>query len=308
MTSITDQLPTAITGNNNSVSAQTFSNLTQMPSSNQLYEFIESNNYIARLAFIVFVIFILIILIQLILRIVVYIYSPKKDITLLPGTMSADKPRSITQNMVTHTKTYIQPSTDRTYGIEFTWSVWIYVEQLNASGVYSNIFFKGITNPGLCNNINVPVNAPGLYIYNDESTHSATLYVLMDTFTKPGAYTDSMGTCHITDNKIPHMPLNSWVNIIMTVYGSKLDVYINGTIAKSIILEGVPKQNTGDVYVGAAHGFTGKISNLRYLSRKLYVDEIQQIVKKGPNHTSLDSKNSLDNYNYVSFNWYTNNV
>lgn len=307
MTSITDQLPNAITGNNNSGSSQILSNLTQVPSSNQLYEFIESNNYIARLAFIVFIIFILIVLTQLILRIVVYIYSPKKDIILLPGTMSANNPRSITQNMVTHANTYIQPSNDRTYGIEFTWSVWIYVEQLTTPGVYSNIFFKGVSNPGLCNNINVPVNGPGLYIYNDESTHSATLYVLMDTFIKPSAYTDSMGTCHIIDNKIPHIPINSWVNITMTLYGSKLDVYINGTVAKSMILDGVPKQNTGDIYLGSSRGFTGKISNLRYMSRRLYIKEIQDLVKKGPNHKSLDSTNSIDNYNYVSFNWYTNN-
>ena len=65
-------------------SSQTLSNLTQVPSSNQFADFMESNNFIARLAFIVFVIFVLIILTQFILRIIVYIYSPKQDIILLP--------------------------------------------------------------------------------------------------------------------------------------------------------------------------------------------------------------------------------
>ena len=142
MTSVNDQ---ASTPNSKSVYAQLMSNFTQLPSSNKLYDFMESNNYIARLAFIVFVIFILLILTQVILRIVVSIYSPKQDVILLPGSISANKPRIITQNSISNTNNYISPSNDRSGGIEFTWSVWIYVEQFNQpTTVYSNIFFKGI--------------------------------------------------------------------------------------------------------------------------------------------------------------------
>jgi hypothetical protein len=131
----------------------------------------------------------------------------------------------------------------------------------------------------------------------------------MDTHTKPSAYMDDTNTCNISNNiTIPYIPLNNWVNVTMTLYGSRIDVYINGIVSKSIVLEGVPKQNNGDVYIGSSRGFTGKISNLRYYSRKLYVNEIEKLVKTGPNKKSLDSENEVNNYNYVSFNWYTNNV
>jgi hypothetical protein len=288
---------------------QMLNSLTQMPSKNQLFEFMESNNYIAKLTFIVFIIFILMVITQLILRIILYVYSPKQDIILLPGSINADQPRTIIQNNITNSSNYIIPSTDRKYGIECTWSVWIYIKKLNIQNTYSNIFFKGLYNPTLCNNINIPVNAPGLYIYNDPLTNSATLYILMDTYNSPSAYIDSNNQCTVTDNKIPHIPLNSWVNIVLNLYGSTLDVYINGTIAKSIKLDGVPKQNNGDVYIGSVNGFNGNISSLRYISRKLYINEIQELFRKGPNKTSLDNERNYNtSNNYFSLNWYTNNV
>ena len=307
MTSVNES---SSSGNSNTDKSQIFSNIPKMPTTNQIFEFMESNNYIAKLTFIVFMIFILIIITQLILRIVVYIYSPKQDIVLLPGSISADKPRTITQNNISNSSNYIIPSTNKKYGIECTWSVWVYITHLNVSDVYSNIFFKGLYNPSLCNSMNVPVNAPGVYIYNDKTTNSATLYVLMDTYTTPGAYlNEDTNTCIIENNKITHIPLNSWVNIILTLYGSRLDVYINGTISKSIALKGVPKQNNGDVYIGSVNGFSGNISNLRYISRKLYTNEIQAVYKKGPNRSSLDTEQVANTaYNYFSLNWYTNNV
>ena len=284
-----------------------YTKISQVPSVNQLFEFMDSNNYIAKLTFIVFMIFVLMILTQLILRIIIYIYSPKQDIVLLPGKMNADKPRTITQTP--NSSTYVIPSTNQTYGIECTWSVWIYITKLNVGNLYSNIFFKGLYNPTLCNNMNVPVNAPGVYIYNDTVTNSATLYILMDTYTTPGAYINSnTSKCIIEDNKIPHIPLNSWVNILLTLYGSNLDVYINGIISKSIVLNGVPKQNNGDVSIGSVNGFSGYISTLRYISRRLYTNEIQTLFSNGPNNTSLDTEQTIDtSYNYFSFNWYTNN-
>ena len=40
-----------------------------------------------------------------------------------------------------------------------------------------------------------------------------------------------------------------------------MDIYANGTIVRSLQLTGVPKQNYGNVYVGANGGFDGYVSN-----------------------------------------------
>ena len=51
------------------------------------------------------------------------------------------------------------------------------------------------------------------------------------------------------------------MNIIIRVQNSAMDVYINGTITRSVELAGVPKQNYGDVFVGLNGGFDGYVSN-----------------------------------------------
>jgi hypothetical protein len=88
-----------------------------------------------------------------------------------------------------------------TDGIEFTWSVWIYIENLK-EGSYKHIFHKG--NGGLeTSGLNFPNNAPGLYLAPDTNN----LVIIMNTF-------DVINE-EIT---IPDIPLNKWLNIILVTF------------------------------------------------------------------------------------------
>jgi hypothetical protein len=104
---------------------------------------------------------------------------------------------------------------------------------------------------------------------------------------------------------IPDIPLNKWVNVIIRCQNRKLDVYINGTITRSITLIGVPKQNYGDVYVAMNGGFSGYISNLWYYNYSLGTSAIQSLVQKGPNTTMIGSNGLSDkSRNYLSLRWF----
>jgi hypothetical protein len=100
------------------------------------------------------------------------------------------------------------------------------------------------------------------------------------------------------------MPLNKWVNVIIRLENTTLDVYINGTIVKRHILSGVPKQNYGDVYVTMNGGFNGNLSNLRYWNYALDVGEIQSIINSGPNLKSVDKDMTQSMPHYFSLRWY----
>ena len=101
------------------------------------------------------------------------------------------------------------------------------------------------------------------------------------------------------------MPLNKWVNVIIRCENTTLDVYINGTIARSLQLSGVPKQNYGDVYVAMNGGFTGNISNLWYYNYALGTAAIQQIASHGPNTTLINSSlTTTKPTDYLSLRWY----
>ena len=138
--------------------------------------------------------------------------------------------------------------------------------------------------------LNFPNNAPGLYI----APSTNALVVMMNTYTD---YKEQV--------QIPDIPLNKWINVIIRCKNTTLDVYINGTIARSLEMGGVPKQNYGDVYVAANGGFDGRISNLWYYNHALGTAAIQKLAKDGPdtNSSSIDGVN-VKNSSYLSMKWF----
>jgi|1048.fasta_scaffold03595_3 hypothetical protein len=297
-------------------------------SSNQFKDFLNSNNFIAKISFLFLIIFIVVVLFQLIMRYLLYLYSPPKTVKLIDGVINASQMRVINQDITQSPSMLVTPSSNQKDGIEFTWSVWIFVNSLDTpqniassvKSIYHNIFFKGIyhpyegTNPN-CISLNTTSNAPGLYLIHDtNTTNSAVLQVLMDTYTQPSTFISESSSSLInecyTPNplNIPHIPLNVWVSVVIRCNGQELDAYINGTIANSITLPGVPKQNYGNVYVAANGGFNGNIASLTYMNRSASNQEIWNIYKKGPSKKMLDSNiNDITPSNYLSFGWYLAN-
>jgi hypothetical protein len=185
----------------------------------------------------------------------------------------------------------IYRSINESQGIEFTWSVWILIDNLQyLEGQYKHIFYKGNINLEK-NGLNFPNNAPGLYI----APNTNNLIVMMNTY-------DVINE----EIVIPDIPLNKWLNVIIKCKNTTLDVYINGTITRSIELHGVPKQNYGDVFVSQNGGFDGYISNLWYYNYCLSTTEIQSLVEKGPNTKMIGTNGMFDTMrNYLSLRWYT---
>lgn len=278
----------------------------------QINDFLNSNNFVAKVSFLCLIIFVVVVMFQIIMRYLVYLYSPPPTVNLLDGMVSASSMKMIAQDITQSPNMLVTHSTNKNGGIEFTWSVWIFVKSLNSTqGMFNNVFFKGNYNPYAgsgrgCAGLNIPNNAPGLYIVNDTSTtRSATLQVLMDTFQQASSFLT--GTECLVPNPliVPHIPLNTWVNVVIRCTGNILDCYVNGVIANSVSLVGVPKQNYGNIYVAANGGFNGNISSLVYMNRSATNNEIWQLFQKGPNLKSVDADlNSFSKTNFLSFNWY----
>jgi hypothetical protein len=260
---------------------------------NGINDFLESNSLVAKFAFLLFVIFIFIILLSFSINIISWLFSSANKQKLINGMIDASSQMlTFTQDPNIYGSKTIYRSNNANGGIEFTWSVWIYINDLDTSSrKYKHVFSKGNYAPDI-DGINQPNNAPGLYISKDTNS----IIVIMNTF-------------NVIDEQleIPDIPLNKWVNVIIICRNKILDVYINGIITKSLTLVGVPKQNYGDVYVAINGGFNGYISNLWYYSHALGILAIQELVKKGPNTIMTDnSAMNLKNPNYLSLRWYFN--
>ena len=63
---------------------------------------------------------------------------------------------------------------------------------------------------------------------------------------------------------IVNVPLQRWVNLVIVLHNKSLDVYLNGELKRSCILENIPKLNGGDVYITHNGGFNGFVSDITY--------------------------------------------
>jgi hypothetical protein len=252
----------------------------------------ESNSLVAKFAFLLFVIFAFVILLRVGVSVLAYFLQPNQSPQLINGMVSADQMIIFPQDPSNNGAVTIYRSTNATDGVEFTWSVWLFINDIYNSGVngqYKHIFHKG--NSDLSGNgVNFPNNAPGLYI----SPNTNNLVVIMNTFQNINE-----------EINIPDIPINKWVNVIIRCQNKILDIYVNGTIIRSLELSGVPKQNYGDVYVAMNGGFNGYISNLWYYNYGLATSQIQSITAKGPNTKMVGSNGmSSKNADYLSLRWY----
>lgn len=253
-------------------------------------DFLESNSLVAMIAFFLLVLFGFLILLRVGISVLAYFFKPNTSPKLINGMVDATQMVVFPQDPSSNDAVTIYRSVNATDGIEFTWSVWLFINDLTANpGTYKHIFSKG--NDKLNQNgIIYPNNAPGLYI----APHTNTLVVMMNTF-------------NVINEEIlvPDIPLNKWVNVIIRCKNTTLDVYINGTISRSINLTGVPKQNYGNVYVAMNGGFNGYISNLWYYNYSLGTAAIQNLVAKGPNTKMIGSTGMNDKTrNYLSLRWF----
>ena len=259
-------------------------------SSGSFQDFIESNSLIAKFVFLLLVIFIFMIVLKIGVQLLNWYFQPSDSPRLIDGMVDAKQMLVFHQDPNSGNRGTIYRSVNETKGIEFTWSVWIYIENLQyLEERYKHVFYKGNSNLEE-NGLNFPNNCPGLYI----APHTNSLVVMMNTY--------NVINEEIT---IPDIPLNKWVNVIIRCKNTTLDVYINGTITRSVQLSGVPKQNYGDVFVAANGGFDGKISNLWYYNYALGTADIQNISNIGPN-TTIASSSGLDlkNNDYLSLRWF----
>lgn len=254
-------------------------------------EFLESNSLVAKVAFLLLVLFVFVLLFTLGMMIIGKLFGQPGMQKLINGMVDGHANLTLSQDPTVSGSKTLSRSQNATDGIEFTWSVWVFIDPSDPknTGQYKHIFHKGnstIAETGL----NFPNNAPGLYL----APSTNALVVIMNTY-------------NVINEEIviPDIPLNKWVNVIIRCVNTKLDVYINGTIAKSHILHGVPKQNYGDVYVGLNGGFQGNVSNLWYYNYALGTYEIQQLASSGANTVSASaSEIDMKKSDYLSLRWY----
>jgi len=260
-------------------------------------EFLESNSLVAKVAFLLLIVVLFVIVLRGLTYVASYFLKPTASPHLLDGMIDAKQMMVIDVDPNIKGAKPIVRSVNEDGGIEFTWSVWLFVSDLDyMKGSYKHVFHKGndsFQTTGDMKGLNYPNNAPGLYFMPKDNN----MVVIMNTFN------DIVERITIED-----IPMNKWYNVAIRVEGQNVDIYVNGTIVNRHVLKNVVRQNYDKVYMSMNGGFAGYTSDLWYYDYALSTSELQSIVDKGPNMKLLTDSMMDGVPKYFSLRWFFRNM
>ena len=262
--------------------------------------FLESPSIIVKAMFLIVVLVVFTILFRVGIFILSYTFEVDKTPTLIDGLKKGKTSFVITQDPSQKNSIPVIRSKNERDGLEFTWSVWLLIDDIHyLKGQYRHIFHKGNNNFKMSDGeelakkgLNYPNNAPGLYIAPDTND----LVVVMNTFSNVSEQVP-----------IKNIPLNKWFNIMIRCEGNNLDVYMNGLVVVRRKLADVPKQNYGNVYTSQNGGFSGYLSDLKYFNHAVHISDVNKIMRNGPNMKTDEDSMTKSYPPYLSFRWFLRN-
>ena len=208
-------------------------------------------------------ILIFVIIVVLIIIIIRYI---RQDLNTLTGLISA-------QTMQKIEATSLATSSTSTSSSNFTYSIWFFIDDWNYRyGEPKIIFGRMTTGTG------EKEPCPSVVLGPIQNNISVSLAVYPGLDEQP---TD--GTNFIVHNcPIANVPIQRWVNLLVSAYGRTLDLYIDGKLVKTNVLPGVAKiDSTAPVYITPMGGFSGWTSNFQYYPDSSDPQQAWNIYKAG---------------------------
>ena len=154
-----------------------------------------------------------------------------------------------------------------TNSYDYTYSMWFYVDDWNYKFGQDKILWERQDEEGKA----------GPSVSLGKMQNDITISMACYPTTSNPQLQDNLHTC-----VVKNFPLQKWVNLIISLQGQTLDVYIDGKLQKTCVLEGVVKVNKEeDVKVTPAGGFSGWTSNFQYWDKASNPQEAYNIYRKG---------------------------
>ena len=285
-----------------------------------LNDFLASNTMISRLTFLLAIIIIFSSLLYIGSKILFIMLSPSQTPYIIKGMKDATEAVTITQALGSKTSIPLLRSNNQYEGIEFTYSFWIYVTNLEYKddSDYMHVFNKGSPPNSVGeggSGLFGPNNSPGVYLYKGKRNHSDALmdsFPLLGMLVRMNVYhnNNSIGKAYYDDIYVDAIPIKKWVGIIIRSTSQNIvDIYINGSLTKRHKLSNIVKQNYDNLYINYNGGFAGNMSDLKYYNYSIGAFEINSITSKGPSlKTKKNSNIKQSKPPYLSSEWYFNDT
>ena len=180
----------------------------------------------------------------------------------------------------------------------YSFSVWTYIDDWGVNyGKSKNILAiaPGTSSNSIC----------FFAIYFSKTTNDLNIYVEPANPESPAKTTDNIynsipATCSVTN-----FPLQTWVNISVSVYNRAIDLYIDGKLIKTCSMTTVasPISTSSTIYIGGnktpdinqVPGFSGFIASVVYSPDVFSPKEVWDIYSRGYTNSAFDL-NALKRY------------
>lgn len=179
-----------------------------------------------------------------------------------------------------------------TNGSEFSYSLWVYVDNISITQDHKNVVYRG-------NSQNFANGT--FFVYMDAKTNSLYASVRTNgaldesTLPQPPSLNDVKNNKYFLQSAIDYIPLQRWVNISYTVKDTTLSTFLDGDLYSVTSIYELPTKTdgsrplistqSGDIMVGGKigkEGFNGYIGNCLYYNFAMTIAESKVVYNKGP--------------------------
>lgn len=302
-------------------------------------DFLRCNNVLSIIIFLLVFLILFVFLFYIISFAIVNSKRSGKSVHLIDGMIKGNEHKIIQQDPVIKDSKTIGVSENQSQGLEFSWSFWLYVNELG--GNYQNIFVKGDPkDTDLINDVDQQTKCElskacqgkkeNMTPEEMQSCDDEELEKFKDCIYKvngPGVYlTPNKNELMIVFNtfenlyetiKIDNLPIKKAIHVVVRCANKNVSVLFNGSLVKQKSLLSIPKQNYYNIHMGANGGFDGFLSDLWYYNYNIGFHELNEIYNKGPNtnligatdidrDSAINSMNVSKENNFLSYKWFIN--
>ena len=166
----------------------------------------------------------------------------------------------------------------------FAYSIWFYVNDWNYRYGESKVIFGRMGSMSSQGSSSVSgVNGldpcPAVVLGAVENNIAVSLGCYPGIDQQP---TTTGGSTVVKTCSVANVPIQKWVNLIVSVYGRSMDIYIDGKLVRTCLLPGVASvNNNANVYVTPNGGFEGWTSKFQYYPNPLNPQDAWNIYTQG---------------------------
>ena len=166
----------------------------------------------------------------------------------------------------------------------FAYSVWFYINDWNYRYGEPKVIFGrmgAVSGEGVgpVPGINGLDPCPAVVLGAVENNISISLgcYPGADQQPDPPEGNTIVHTCSVSN-----VPIQKWVNLVLSVYGRSMDIYIDGKLVRTCLLPGVASvNNNSKIFVTPLGGFDGWTAKLQYYPNSINPQEAWNIYSQG---------------------------